>query len=411
MGLQFMSCLHDNCIRANGFRILLTILTITIIFTGSEAQDLSGLVPGIQNLQAPDWVKEGVRLSYYSATANIPSAYERFIPDEEGDWVGVNSGKRYRREELFGAAGHGVTQVDVLSVDPQAAVLKVSAWLYSSYTGPLVPVKQAASIGLPAGGDWYIHPAALANLKDQRGGGVTVLRMPYKIGTVTYDAIRIQQEDERSTFAHIYDLSDGKLLATFSSVTSADQKVTTLSEAILIGLRQMNLPWLDQDLPSWVRAGALLRYEGTKSYEAIRAGTAMPASVSIEVRIDDATRRYYTYTQSASMYVPGFPAQYSQEKLAGGTGEPAGLALPPSSLATLQPGQVIDSDPVTGITTRVADVTTDDTGRDIAVMVSGNDAYSAEYTYDVSRGLLVSFVETKRGEEYNEYLHIDLKNW
>lgn len=208
-----------------------------------------------------------------------------------------------------------------------------------------------------------------------------------------------------------YILSDGKLLATFSSVTSADQKVTTLSEAILIGLRQMNLPWLDQDLPSWVRAGALLRYEGTKSYEAIRAGTAMPASVSVEVRIDDATRRYYTYTQSASMHVAGFPAQYSQEKLAGGTGEPAGLALPPPSLATLQPGQVIDSDPVTGITTRVADVTRDDTGRDIAVMVSGNDAYSAEYTYDVSRGLLVSFAETKQGEEYNEYLHINLKNW
>lgn len=392
-------------------RISFIILALTMVFfTGSDAQDLSGLIPGLPNLPAPDWVREGARLSYYSATASIPSAYERFIPDEEGDWVGVNSGKRYRREELFGAAGHGVTQVDVLSVDTRAAVLKVNAWLYSSYTGPLVPIRHAASIGLPGGGDWYIHPAALANLNDRRGGGVTVLRMPYKIGTMTYNAIRIQQEDERSSFVHIYDLSDGKLLAAFSSVSSADGKITTLAEAILIGVRQMNLPWLDQDLPSWVRAGTLLRYEGTKSYEAIRAGTSMSASVSIEVRIDDVTRRCYTYTQSVSMYVPGFPAQYSQEKLAGGIGEPGGLAIPSASLASLRQGQVIDSDPVTGITTVVADVTKDDAGRDTVVIVSSNDAYSAELTYDVSRGLLVNFVETKRGEEYNEYLHIKLKD-
>lgn len=405
-----MSCFHDKLIRAKGFRILLIFLTLAVVFfTGSDAQDLSGLIPGLQNLQAPDWVREGARLSYYSATASIPLAYESFVPDEKGDWVGVKSGKRYRQEEIFGAAGYGVTQVDVLYVGSQVAVLKVRAWLYSVYNGPLIPIKQAASIGLPAGSEWYLHPAALANLNDRRGGGVTILRMPYKIGTITYNAIRIQQNNESSSFAHIYDLSDGKLLAAFSSVSSADGKITTLTEAILIGVRQMNHPWLDQELPSWVRAGTLLRYEGTKSYEAIRAGTVMPASVSIEVRIDDATRRCYTYTQSASMCVPGFPTQYSQEKLAGGIGEPGGLAIPSASLASLRQGQVIDTDPVTGITTRVLDVTRDDAGRDIVVIVSNNNAYSAELTYDIGRGLLTRFVETKRGEEYNEYLHIKIK--
>ncbi|HOK57965.1 MAG TPA: hypothetical protein PK659_03820 [Methanothrix sp.] len=390
-------------------RTSLIILTLTMVFfNGSDAQDLSGLIPSLQNLPAPDWIREGTRLSYYSATASIPSAYERFVPDEEGDWVGVNSGKRYRREELFGAAGHGVTQVDVLSADARAAVLKVNAWLYSSYTGPLVPIKQAASIGLPAGGDWYIHPAALASLKDQRGGGVTVLRMPYKIGTVTYDAIRIQQEDDRSTFVRIYDLSDGKLLASFNSVISADQKVTTLSEAILIGIRQMDLPWLGHDLPSWIGPGASLRYEGTKSYEAIRAGTVLPASVSIDISIDDAARRYYTYTQRVSTYIPGFPTQYSEEKLAGGVGEPGGLVLPPASLASLRSGQILDSDPVTGITTRVVDTTRDDTGRDVAVVKSNNQAYSVEFGYDIRTGMLVSLSETKLGEEYNEYLSVSL---
>ena len=391
-------------IRPNIMVMSLIIVALALsTLDGSDAQDLSGLIPGLQNFPAPNWVREGTRMSYYSATAMVNTANEKFILDEEGDWIGVTTGKKYRREELFGAAGHGVTQVDVIAVDETVAALKVNSWLYSSFTGPLMPIKQAPAVGLPAGGDWYIHPDALSNLADQRGGGVTVLRMPYTIGTVTYDAIRIQQEDESSTFAHIYDLQDGKLLATFNSVGSADGLSTAFAYALFIGVRQMDLPWMGRDLPDWVAAGTVLRYEGTKTYEAILAGTVMPASVSLEMRIDDAARRYYTYTQSGSIYVPGFPTQYGQESLIGGIGEPTGIVLPPAALAALQTGKIIDTDPVTGITAEVIDVGSDDSGRDIAVIRLENQVYSAEMTYDVGTGTMLSFVEAKLGAETNEY--------
>jgi hypothetical protein len=389
-------------------QILLLLALIISLIPASDAQDVGNTIADLKNLAAPEWVKEGTRMSYYSATAEIPEAYEKFILDEEGDWVGKNSGKRYRREEIFGAAGHGVTQVDVLSVDQGISALKVNSWLYSSFTGPMVPIKQAPSIGFAAGGDWYINPKALANLQDRLGEGLTILKMPYTLNGVTYDAIRIQQQSDTSTFAHIYDLKDGKLLATFNSAMSADKKSTIFAYATLIGVRQMDLPWLGQELPDWARQGSVLRYDGTKTVEAILARYSFPTNIAMEMEITDASPKFYTYTQSSSISASGFPSQFGQESLIGGIGEPSGLALPPDALAALQTGQIIDSDDVTGITVAVMDISQDDDGNGLVVIQSANEGYSADMTYDASIGVLIGFNEFKKGDESNEYTDIKL---
>lgn len=387
---------------------MLSLAIILTLLSAACAQDFSAVIPELKQQQNPDWVKEGTRMSYYSATADVPEGYEKFILDEEGDWVGVQSGKHYRREEIFGAAGHGVTQVDVLSIEGGVAALKINSWLYSSFTGPLVPIKQGAYIGLAAGCDWYINPKALANLKEHRGGGVTILRMPYTIDGITYNAIRIQQESDTASFAHIYDQQDGKLLATFNSVASADKKSTVFAYATLLGVRQMDLPWLGQDLSDWIRKGTVMRFEGTKTFEAKLAGYSFPTAVSLDMSITGAGRRYYTYTQTGSMAASGFPAQYGQEEQIGGIGQPGGLALPTDALAALQTGQVIDTDDVTGITVEVKDVGQDANGRNIVVLSAFNQIYSAEVTYDRDTGMMVGFSETKLGAGTNEYTELKL---
>lgn len=389
-------------------QILLLLAMIISLIPASDALDLGNAISDLKNLPAPEWVKEGTRMSYYSATAEVPEAYEKFILDEGGDWVGKTSGKRYRREEIFGAAGHGVTQVDVLSVDQGISALKVNSWLYSSFTGPLVPIKQAPSICPVAGGDWYTNPDALDSLQDRNEEGLTILRMPYTLGGTTYDAIRIQQESETSTFAHVYDLNDGKLLATFNSAMSADKKSTIFAYATLIGIRQMDLPWLGQELPDWARPGAVLRYDGAKTFEAILAGYSFPTSIAVELMITDAGRKFYTYTQSTSVSASGFPSQYGQESLIGGIGEPAGLALPPAALVALQTDQIIDRDDVTGITVTVDDISQDDDGNGLVVLRSANEGYYADMTYDASTGILIGFNEFKKGAESNEYTDIKL---
>jgi hypothetical protein len=391
-------------------RSVRALLSLAIILSLLPAevggQDFSSVIPVLKQLPAPDWVKEGTRMSYYSATANIPSVNEKFILDEEGDWVGQTTGKRYRREEVFGAAGHGVTQVDVLSVEGGLAALKINSWLYSSYTGPLVPINQGAYIGLAAGGDWYINPAALANLQERRGGGVAILKMPYTVNGVTYNAIRIQQESDKSSFAHIYDLQDGKLLATYNSATSAEG--TIFAYATFLGVRQMDLPWLGQNLPQWLQKGTVLQYDGTKSYEAKLARYTFPTAVSLEMRITDIGQRYYSYSQTGSMSASGFPSQYGQESQIGGIGQPGGLVLPPAALATLQKGQVIDTDPVTGITVLVKDIGQEAAGRNIAILMAANQAYSAEATYDLDTGATIALSDSTLGADANEYTDLKL---
>ncbi len=384
-------------------------ITISLFLVSADGQDFSYVIPELKNQPAPQWVKEGTRMSYYSATAFVPAVNEKFIPDEEGNWVGVKSGKRYRREEIFGSAGHGVTQVDVLSVEGGLAALKINSWLYSTFTGPLVPIKQGAYIGPAGGGDWYIHPQVLANLQERRGGGVTILRMPYQLNERTYNAVRIQQEDERSIFAHVYDMQDGKLLATFNSVVSPDGSGTTFAYATLLGVRDMDLPWLGQNLPQWPRKGSVLRYDGTKTYEAKRAAYTYPVSISLELVLNHIGQRYYTYSQTSSVSASGFPTQYYQDsQISGGIGETGGIILPPAALAALREGQVIDIDPVTGITVSVKDVGRDATGRSIVTLQASNQAYSAETTYDVERGVMIAFSDFKWGEEVNEYTNLQL---
>lgn len=297
----------------------------------------------------------------------------------------------------------------MLSVEQGISALKVNSWLYSSFTGPLVPINQGAYIGPASGGDWYINPQALANLPDSRGGGVTVLRMPYTVNGVTYNAIRIQQESDTSTFAHIYDIKDGKLLATFNSAMSADKKSTTFAYATLLGVRQMNLPWLGRDLPDWLKQGTVLHFDGTKTFEAKLARYSFPTAVSLEMRITGVGQRYYTYSQTGSMSASGFPSQYGQENSqVGGIGQPGGLALPPDALATLQTGQVIDEDGVTGITVSVKDIGQDPNGRKTVVLQAANQAYSAEATYDKDTGMIMELSDSKLGVDTNEYTDLKL---
>ncbi|MGB7962413.1 MAG: hypothetical protein WCF12_05555 [Propionicimonas sp.] len=370
---------------------------------GDKIPSLTGLVPRLPALSAPGWVREGVRVSYYSAVANVLSAYERFILDENGDWVGQTTGNRYRREELYGAAGHGVTQVDVLSVDDEYVALQVNSWQYSVFTGPLVPNGQAPWIGPASGGDWFLHPSVLAGQANQTGGGLTILRMPYTIGEVTYDAIRIQQDSEQATCARVYDLTNGTMLALFGAVTT--QEGTLFSEAIFIGARRMNLPWLGRTVPDWVTSGRTLTYAGTKSWEAIRAGTVLTANVALRMRIDQVNPAAFTYRRTTTTTVTGYPSQSQEEDLAGGVGEPTSLVLPPASLAELRAGQVIDADPVTGIRVEVTDV-----NRDVVAIEARNRGFSARLTYDADSGVMLGYTDQVTSEETRTYSSLRLSS-
>jgi hypothetical protein len=236
-------------------------------------------------------------------------------------------------------------------------------------------------------------------MPEQNGPNLEILRMPYTIGQKTYNALAIQMISDSATRAYIYDLQDGKLLAYFSAVANEPTKSTLFAESFFLNVRQMDLPWLGQDLPSWVQAGKILSYEGTVTVESTAASPFIE-NIAVKTTIDSATSSYYTYKESGTLYSPGFLPQSYQSSLMGGIGEPAGLAvpitpqtaglaLPTTALASLRPGQVIDSDPVTGITTKVIDVT-----NNVATIGLANQVYSAQLSYDIASGTMVGYTAT-----------------
>jgi hypothetical protein len=386
--------------------VILNLVVILALLPDASGQDLTTVIPDLNQLPAPDWVKEGTRMSYYSAAAMSPMHYGKFVPDEEGNWVD-QTGNRYSWNDIYGAAGHGITQVDVLSVGPKIAAMKVTPWQYSVFNGPLIPLDPSMSIGLPAGGDWYINPQALANLREQHSDSLTILRMPYTLDGVTFNAIRIQQITDTSSYGRIYDLESGKLLASFGSAMSKDKYSTTMfTEAKLMGVRQMNLPWLGQDLPSWVQQGVTMQYDGTMTAYAIRAGYKYPVPMSLEASINAAGKKSYTYTRTTAISPNGFPGQQSQLSLAGGIGELGGLVVPPAALALNQPGQIIDKDEITGVTTTVKEVTLDANGS--VTIQAANQGYYAEATYDMDNGAMVSYASSKSGGESKEDISLKL---
>ncbi len=223
-----------------------------------------GAMPGIETAPAPAWMQPGVRLTYYSAIANVASDLEYWEQDEQGGWVDPATGERWAKrkgaKEARGA-GHGYTQVNVVSADQQHVVLEVRAYGFPKYEGPLALLSAASVVTVPGfGDDWWVNPAALQQARTGSYKGLTVLPMNHVAEGRTYRALRIQFEGKstvlltglggemipsdtalKSRNVRVYDLDSGVLL--YAGTAGASPKGTTLTEATLVGTRRVSVPW------------------------------------------------------------------------------------------------------------------------------------------------------------------------
>lgn len=107
----------------------------------------------------PDWVTAGTRLSWYGAAASVQSSTYTYVEDPAGDWEDPATGKRYRRteaDEMPTAAGHGVSQTDVLAIEGDSVILSTSLWSIDLETGQLslVPLWGGRYPGGAVDGAW-----------------------------------------------------------------------------------------------------------------------------------------------------------------------------------------------------------------------------------------------------------------
>lgn len=195
----------------------------------------------------------------------------------------------------------------------------------------------------------------------------------------------------------IYDLDTGILLyhtADFTSRLPDDKGVMIRrgQNAIirLSNLRQINIPWVDGSVPSWVVPGKTLFFQGHHYFWMPQLPDVAPsvAPLSVELQIQAAHRRFaegrqQTYTAEAVQpaYVP----------MVSGIAQLMGFWVPEEALS-LQPG-TIDYDPATSMTVSIVQ-----SGPNGLVMEETNNInYKLTAYYDASGKVVQTDRETYSG--------------
>lgn len=381
-------------------RIGLSVMVGLSLATAASAVDPNPyleLLPALRQAPAPAWVGAGTRLTYYSAVASIPGDRDVFYNDEDGNWED-GQGNKYRREDTTGFSGHGFTQVDVAALTPTESVLAVRSYGMPNPNSGLVLLGMASVIGVPgAGGDYWLDPRVLAQVQPVRRPELTVVKLPYPIDGRTYDAIRFQSESNGSRQVQVYDLRTGILLYG-SAVTAGDlagavtqqgqpagQKLLTMS--VFKGQRQVPLPWLGQPAPPELATVMSCRYSGSHTMM-IPGSPPMSIPASTALTVTERGADWIRFGQFDSVGGPGMPPSTSQSVRVAGAGQIGGIWLPPTALPQLRKGQVIDTDPISGVTTTVADNGLANQGRTFALIRENCPTFQLDYYYDHETGVL-----------------------
>lgn len=360
------------------------------------------LLPALRTAPPPSWVRQGLRLTYYSAAAATGSG-NVYVEDENGNWVQVGTGKTYRQDEISTGSGEGFTEVNLIMLDRAVAVLDIRSFGLPVRNAP--PRLQAAggAVGLPgAGSDFWLNPRVLASAVGLRGQGLRVLRMPYVIRDKQYRAIRFQSVTAGGSFVWVYDEESGVLLHSSTSTSSAVQGPRPLGERVppnsgllslstLLNARTVSLPWTTSPAPEWVARTRLLRYAGNivVGVPGVGAGP-VPATLTYERQTGGLNWARYLATQ-VTANVPGVPPDTQRFDRAFGPGQVGGLWIPPAVLRGLQQGQTLDRDPVTGMVVSVGQAGSVPGVGDVLAIREGNGTVQITYAYDRSSGLFALY--------------------
>jgi hypothetical protein len=342
--------------------------------------------PQLLNAPAPSWLAEGMRATYSVLAGS--SETEHF----EGKNLGT------------GQAGNGINQLDVVAIENgQAAILNeayapgagVQGYVSAAgVQGALRPLVETASVATVGCGDFWCSPSVLQTIPVMAdNNGLTVQRLPFTSSDgKTYQAIRFDFIDNDLQIALVYDLDTGILLYhTFDyssvSATGPNQVPTSGSRNAqyeFLNLRQVQLPWKDGNMPSWLAVGQSMSYQGQMSIQ-VQGASPMITPMSLQMSVLAAHNRFAdlkleTYDQSTG--------STSASRVVRGVAELMGNWIPQEALAALNPG-VIDTDPYTGM--KVSLIQNSDNG--VVFEKTNQMDFRELYTYDLSGKLVQAYYE------------------
>lgn len=363
------------------------------------------LLPGAAAYGPPPAIRAGTRVVHFGMAASVPAVAQELVPDEGGDWVDPATGQRWGAQDMPGASGAGFTVVRVGYVDARVAQLTVHLYTWDPATSLAM---HAASWGLVThagcAADFWVHPDALRTLAEQDQGGVRVVRMPYRVGERTFDAVRIQTTTGSGLTAYVYDLASGLMVFHNGRAEGAPvltppvggqagigEGSTQYTTTWFVEVADVDVPWRDQPTPEWVARVGTLDLQGTMTSTTMD-GFVTPLALQQRVTID-ARGPDWVHARVATVVqtLPGMPPSQSASTASSGPASIGGLWVAPQALAALQVGQVIERNPWLTTTTRVGAIS----GDRVTITESGP-LHQLDYVYDRATGLLVAVTETQQ---------------
>ena len=189
-----------------------------VISPGHTKHDMSVMVttfPELARSAAPSWVRSGVRITYYAASATIAGKGPVFQLDPQGPIFATDgSGRRYSvkpggRGE--GMGGHGYGEYTIMSVGPDAVAIAADVYTIAGAISVPRLMTRTAYLGIPgSANDLWVSPDWLKRVKTGMGTSLRILRMPYNVGSVKRPAVAFTTPS--SDMVLVYDETTGVLL-------------------------------------------------------------------------------------------------------------------------------------------------------------------------------------------------------
>lgn len=328
-----------------------------------------------QQAASGEFLPAGTRLTYRHAVASNP---------------GTNAGPDARA-----TGGQGYLEIDIFYSDAQLCVAKLKMYTAGLTVNSLTVSMSESIIG--EGGicsTYWAPPSVLAAYQAPAGGIQTVQRGPFEFGGRSYNAISIANEYQNNRITRVYDLATGIMLTEvegsgqrgYAAGGNPDPAGSGVQE--LISVRQVNLPWSQTEaLPASIQNLQSLTYRGeiSTSVPGIYMWDSSMVS-TFEFKLD-VQRRGSTWllaqtTMNATFPGSNIPQPQTQSQAI--VNSVTGYFLPIAVLSALTTGQVIDTDPITGVRTYVERA--DQNG---VVIVNEGRGMKGATTYDPRTGLAV----------------------
>ncbi len=376
------------------------ILVLGLPLAGAAQEPDNAAFPPVAEGGPPDWVTPGTRLTWYGAAASVQSSYYTYVEDADGDWVDPVTGKRYRRteeDEMPTAAGHGVSQTDVLAIEGDDVILSTSLWAIDFETGQLslLPLWGGRYTGGAVDGAW-VRPELLERVASGGTPELQVLRGTYWLGETPVEAVSFLSRTQGDYASTVFDDASGMLVATTGRYKAAGSPVhgpldmpegnVQIMVTRLVDVRERTLPGLGAATPAWVAPGTQLAYTGdatvSNPFDPDGFGASWP--VEVLVTLDEVGDSWATLRSTTATDVNGY---VERSEASGATGSTGLYWYDPAALATMAPGTVLDEDPVT---TALLTVETAD-GVSVTLLTEAP-GVTVRATYEIASGVLTGLV-------------------